>query len=165
MSRSPTLVFPTFFACAGKRRHILAKVYVVQNRILHQSSLSTKVCMQRWRIWLTTVEYDARLVDVWAAAVVFYCMQFQELPWRFAKAADNAFATFLSQYASSNAPPPLNNLAPRECRNVLKHMLDPDPKSRWGVEDALQDKWIKSIQVCVEGEPSNHKHVGAGLRD
>ncbi len=30
--------------------------------------------------------YDARLVDIWACAIVFYCMQFQELPWRMAKA-------------------------------------------------------------------------------
>jgi len=112
-------------------------------------------------------EYDARLVDVWAAAIVFYCMQFQELPWRVAKPTDPTFATYLSQYYPSGArpegapacPTPLNNLIPRECRHVIKHMLDPDPKTRWTVDDALKDKWVQSVQVCVEGQQNNHTHT------
>lgn len=42
----------------------------------------------RRRMLIRPAEYDARQVDVWAAAIVFYCMQFQELPWRVAKASD-----------------------------------------------------------------------------
>ncbi|KAK4686700.1 hypothetical protein P7C73_g3421, partial [Tremellales sp. Uapishka_1] len=123
-------------------------------------------------------EYDARLVDVWAAAVVFYCMQFQELPWRVAKQSDPTFATYTSQYhpppptanppngaapTPSTTPAPLNNLIPRECRSVIKHMLDPDPKTRWGIEEALKDKWIQGIVLCVEGQENNHKHSFAGM--
>ncbi|OCF31400.1 HAL protein kinase [Kwoniella heveanensis BCC8398] len=114
-------------------------------------------------------EYDARLVDVWAAAIVFYCMQFQELPWRVAKTADTTFATYLQQYKGDPAaekpstPAPLNNLIPRECRNVIKHMLDPDPKTRWGVDEALKDKWLASVEVCVEGQKNGHTHTSAGM--
>ncbi|WVQ81550.1 hypothetical protein IAT38_003674 [Cryptococcus sp. DSM 104549] len=122
-------------------------------------------------------EYDARLVDVWAAAIVFYCMQFQELPWRVAKTSDSTFATYLSAYrpvgtaptnpdgtpARHPTPPPLDNLIPRECRNVIKHMLDPDPKTRWGVEEALRDKWLAGVEVCVEGKVNGHKHTTAGM--
>ncbi|KAK8843388.1 hypothetical protein IAR55_007045 [Kwoniella newhampshirensis] len=124
-------------------------------------------------------EYDARLVDVWAAAIVFYCMQFQELPWRVAKAADSTFAMYLQQYRPQvpatpaeggpqpathhPTPAPLNNLVPRECRNVMKHMLDPDPKTRWSVEEALKDKWLMGVEVCVEGKESGHKHTTAGM--
>ncbi|WWD21094.1 hypothetical protein CI109_105575 [Kwoniella shandongensis] len=122
-------------------------------------------------------EYDARLVDVWAAAIVFYCMQFQELPWRVAKTADSTFATYVQQYrpavtpATSEGgqaphhptPPPLNNLVPRECRNVIKHMLDPDPKTRWSVEEALKDKWLMGVEVCVEGKENGHRHTTAGM--
>ncbi|GMK59345.1 hypothetical protein CspeluHIS016_0703600 [Cutaneotrichosporon spelunceum] len=115
-------------------------------------------------------EYDARLVDVWAAAIVFYCMQFQELPWRVAKHSDPTFAHYLSQYYPSGArpegapacPPPLNNLIPRECRHVVKHMLDPDPKTRWTVDEALKDKWMQSVKVCVEGEANDHTHTTVG---
>lgn len=125
---------------------------------------------------LTEVEYDARLVDVWAAAIVFYCMQFQELPWRVAKPTDSTFSAYAQAYkpnpdtiggslpgASSSTPAPLNNLVPRECRTVIKHMLDPDPKTRWNIDDALKDKWLASINVCVEGEVNDHVHTTAGL--
>lgn len=114
-------------------------------------------------------EYDARQVDVWAAAIVFYCMQFQELPWRVAKNTDPTYNTYRSQYgigtteSASATPPPLNNLIPRECRNMIKHMLDPDPKTRWSIDEALQDKWMKSITVCKEGEVNDHAHTTAGL--
>lgn len=114
-------------------------------------------------------EYDARLVDVWAAAIVFYCMQFQELPWRVAKASDPTFAAYLEAYFAKHAdgthptPPPLNNLVPRECRTVIKHMLDPDPKTRWGIEEALRDKWLASIDVCQEGKENGHSHTSAGM--
>ncbi|WWC91317.1 uncharacterized protein L201_006260 [Kwoniella dendrophila CBS 6074] len=115
-------------------------------------------------------EYDARLVDVWAAAIVFYCMQFQELPWRVAKTSDSTFQTYFSTYKGDGTtekpptPAPLNNLIPRECRNVIKHMLDPDPKTRWSVDEALKDKWLNSVQVCQEGSTSNnHSHTSAGM--
>lgn len=124
-------------------------------------------------------EYDARLVDVWAAAIVFYCMQFQELPWRVAKPTDPTFAAYTAAYAPNPntiggsmaatagtphpTPPPLNNLVPRECRTVIKHMLDPDPKTRWGIEEALKDRWLAGVNVCKEGEVNDHSHVSAGM--
>jgi len=119
-----------------------------------------------------TAEYDARYVDVWAAAIVFYCMQFQELPWRVAKGSDPTFSTYLNSYHPKHplqegerhpTPAPLNNLIPRECRNVIKHMLDPDPKTRWSVDEALKDKWLAGVEVCVEGEVNGHAHSSAGM--
>lgn len=109
-------------------------------------------------------------MDIWAAAIVFYCMQFQELPWRVAKQADPTFATYLREYhhkpdanGHSPTPPPLNNLVPRECRSVIRHMLDPDPKSRWTIDEVLKDKWLASVEVCKEGEVNGHSHTSAGL--
>ena len=98
-------------------------------------------------------------------------MQFQELPWRIAKSSDPTFQTYLSQYAARNehnqpahpVPAPLNNLVPRECRHVIKHMLDPDPKTRYTVDEALKDKWLAGIAVCEEGKESGHTHTSAGL--
>ncbi|GAA5879025.1 hypothetical protein JCM16303_001272 [Sporobolomyces ruberrimus] len=93
-------------------------------------------------------EYDARLVDVWAAAVVFYCMHFQELPWRVAKTSDPSFGPYVQLYAtSSSTPPPLSNLVPRECRSIIRRMLDPDPKTRATTETILNDPWFAKIEV------------------
>lgn len=103
-------------------------------------------------------EYDARLVDVWAAAVVFYCMQFQELPWRVAKMSDPTFKEFVHTYHGSSSPAPLSNLSPRDCRPLLKKMLCPDPKGRWATEEILKDPWFQSIHVCEPGSTGDHKH-------
>ncbi|MCO5585527.1 hypothetical protein L7F22_039460 [Adiantum nelumboides] len=103
-------------------------------------------------------EYDARLVDVWAAAVVFYCMQFQELPWRVAKMSDPTFKEFVHSYHTSTSPPPLSNLSPRECRPLLKKMLCPDPKGRIMTEEIFKDPWFMSINACENGVSSDHKH-------
>lgn len=103
-------------------------------------------------------EYDARLVDVWAAAVVFYCMQFQELPWRVAKMSDPTFKDYVQSYTSSPAPSPLSNLSPRECRPLLKKMLCPDPKGRWTMDDVLKDSWLMSVPLCEDGKQNDHTH-------
>ncbi|GAA5846782.1 hypothetical protein JCM3766R1_006311 [Sporobolomyces carnicolor] len=93
-------------------------------------------------------EYDARLVDVWAAAVVFYCMHFQELPWRVAKPSDPSFGPYVQLYStSSSTPPPLSNLVPRECRSIIRRMLDPDPRTRATTEVILNDPWFNRIEV------------------
>ncbi len=106
-------------------------------------------------------EYDARLVDVWAAAVVFYCMQFQELPWRVAKMSDPTFKEYVQSYLSSPAPSPLSNLSPRECRPLLKKMLCPDPKGRVMMDDVLKDPWLMSVPICEEGKQNDHTHSAA----
>ncbi|KAJ9474708.1 Serine/threonine-protein kinase HAL4/SAT4 [Pseudozyma hubeiensis] len=106
-------------------------------------------------------EYDARLVDVWAAAIVFYCMQFQELPWRVAKMSDPTFKEYVQSYATSAAPSPLSNLSPRECRPLLKKMLCPDPKARWTMDEVLKDPWLMSVPVCEEGKQNDHTHSSA----
>lgn len=96
-------------------------------------------------------EYDARLVDVWASAVVYYCCCMQELPWRVAKPTDPSFAVYLQTY-SNPSPTPLSNLS-RESRAMLKRMLSPEPDHRPQLEEILADKWIKSLEVIEVAVP------------
>ncbi|CAD6892514.1 unnamed protein product [Tilletia laevis] len=104
-------------------------------------------------------EYDARLVDVWAAGVVFYCMQFQELPWRVAKMSDPTFKEFVHQYNASPAPSPLSNLSPRDCRPLLKKMLCPDPAGRWQIDEVVRDPWLQKVTVCENNVAPDHRHA------
>ncbi|GAA5846133.1 hypothetical protein JCM9279_005830, partial [Rhodotorula babjevae] len=93
-------------------------------------------------------EYDARLVDVWAVAIVFYCCTFGELPWRVAKRDDMSFGPYQQIYrTSSSTPPPLSNIVPRECRSVIRRMLNPDPKSRATIDEVLADAWVQDIPI------------------
>lgn len=96
----------------------------------------------------TNSEYDARLVDIWAVAVVYYCMTYQELPWRVAKLSDPSFGSYAQLYkTSSSTPPPVSNIVPRECRSVIRRMLDPDPRSRLTTDEVIADPWFAAIEV------------------
>ncbi|KAJ6459571.1 kinase-like domain-containing protein [Mycena sanguinolenta] len=50
--------------------------------------------------------YDARLVDIWACGIVYYCLHFQELPWRAAQQSDQLYAAYAAA-AAATPPPPL----------------------------------------------------------
>ncbi|KDQ20427.1 hypothetical protein BOTBODRAFT_26432 [Botryobasidium botryosum FD-172 SS1] len=109
------------------------------------------------------VPYDARLVDIWACAVVYYCLHFQELPWRVAQMSDPLYAAYAN--ACSSTPPAvpqtITNLSPREARPILRRMLEPNPKQRCKIEDVIKDKWIQGIEYCTSGKPPTHVHTHA----
>ncbi|THH07941.1 hypothetical protein EW145_g3045 [Phellinidium pouzarii] len=113
-----------------------------------------------------TKAYDARLVDIWACGIVYYCLHFQELPWPVAQASDPLYAAYAAACASttpaqSSCPPTINNLSPRACRPLIRKMLDPDPKSRWTIEEVISFPWVQSIEVCHAVEKPTHVHVYA----
>ena len=110
--------------------------------------------------------YDARLVDIWACAIVYYCLHFQELPWTVAQPTDPLFAAYQSACqsavtAQSQCPPTINNLSPRACRPLIRKMLDPNPKLRCSIEEAIAHPWVQSIQVCYLAPKATHIHVYA----
>jgi len=110
--------------------------------------------------------YDARLVDIWACAIVYYCLHFQELPWRAAQLSDplyQAYATACAspQPAQSSCPPTINNLSPRACRGIIRKMLDPDPKLRASIEEVVKHPWVQGIEVCHMVSRPQHVHVHA----
>ncbi|EPQ61145.1 Pkinase-domain-containing protein [Gloeophyllum trabeum ATCC 11539] len=110
--------------------------------------------------------YDARLVDIWACGIVYYCLHFQELPWPSAQLSNPLYAAYAAACASSNpaqsaCPPTINNLSPRACRPVIRKMLEPDPKHRSSIEEVIAHQWVQSIEVCHTMAKPNHVHVYA----
>ena len=111
--------------------------------------------------------YDARLVDIWACGIVYYCLHFQELPWRAAQpATDSLYSAYAAACANPNAtvsacPPTINNLSPRACRPVIRKMLEPDPRHRATIEEVVAHAWVKGIEVCTEVAEPKHIHVSA----
>ncbi|KAF6751342.1 other/HAL protein kinase [Ephemerocybe angulata] len=108
--------------------------------------------------------YDARLVDIWACGIVYYCLHFQELPWRAAQpATDQLYAAYAQACSSSNAqtsacPPTINNLSPRACRPLIRKMLEPNPRERWAIEKVIAHPWIESVEVCHDVDRPKHFH-------
>lgn len=108
--------------------------------------------------------YDARLVDIWAVGVVYYCLYFQELPWRVAQQTDALYAAYTAACANPQqtaCPPTINNLSPRMCRPLIRRMLEPDPKQRALIEECMQHAWTQSIEVCHAVPSPAHVHVHA----
>ena len=110
--------------------------------------------------------YDARLVDIWACGIVYYCLHFQELPWTVAQPTDALFAAYVqacqsSVAAQSQCPPTINNLSPRACRPLIRKMLEPNPKLRCSIDEAVNHSWVQTIDVCYMSEKPTHMHVYA----
>ncbi|KZV77546.1 Pkinase-domain-containing protein [Peniophora sp. CONT] len=108
--------------------------------------------------------YDARLVDIWAIGVVYYCLHFQELPWRVAQLSDPLYQAYVSACANpaqTACPPTINHLSPRSCRPLIRRMLEPDPKKRALIDECLQHAWTKEIVMCYEQPTPTHIHVNA----
>ncbi|KJA21951.1 hypothetical protein HYPSUDRAFT_139852 [Hypholoma sublateritium FD-334 SS-4] len=111
--------------------------------------------------------YDARLVDIWAIGIVYYCLHFQELPWRAAQpSSDPLYSSYAQACANPNptvssCPPTINNLNPRACRSLIRKMLEPDPRHRYTIEDVIAHPWIQGIDVCHETTNAKHVHVSA----
>ncbi|KAH7104687.1 Pkinase-domain-containing protein [Auriculariales sp. MPI-PUGE-AT-0066] len=111
--------------------------------------------------------YDARLVDVWACGIVYYCMHFHEIPWRVAQQSDQLYAAYAQACSTSptSCPPTISSLKPRECRPLIRKMLEPDPKQRVLIEDVVKHAWVQSIEVCTTGKPVHHAHTLCPPRD
>lgn len=132
--------------------------------------------------------YDARLVDIWACGVVYYCLHFSEMPWRVAQMTDNLYATYAQaclahplkdahgthgthgthethsmrererEAREAVYPATISNLSPRACRSLMRRMLEPDPKRRVLVEDVMKHSWVANIEVCYAVEEPKHVH-------
>jgi len=108
--------------------------------------------------------YDARLVDIWAVGIVYYCLHYEELPWRAAQASDGLYAAYASACANpqqSATPPTINNLNPRSCRSLIRRMLEPDPKQRALIDECTSHSWVQTIEVCHTATKPAHKHAYA----
>ncbi|TFK28370.1 other/HAL protein kinase [Coprinopsis marcescibilis] len=108
--------------------------------------------------------YDARLVDIWACGIVYYCLHFQELPWRAAQAGgDQLYAAYAQACASSKPetsamPQTIHNLSPRPCRPLIRQMLEPDPRKRFSIEAVIEHPWVQQIEICHDVKDPKHIH-------
>ncbi|KAG1470409.1 hypothetical protein G6F56_002701 [Rhizopus delemar] len=143
---------------------------------------------EMWEITTNEDPYDGRALDVWSAAVTYFCIRFRLLPFT------SAFYTGPHAVIPADAIPgspalvaakaedggdvdykhyleQLKTLSPTDCdlfkeftppeRECLAHMMDPNPKTRWTIEEALNSTWMAQTEICKEGKLSNgfyHTH-------
>ncbi|KAI8977305.1 kinase-like domain-containing protein [Mycotypha africana] len=145
---------------------------------------------EMWKIKDETSPYDGRALDVWSAATTYFCLRFQQLPFTAsfftgrpasqppagaiagspaavaAQAADGGdfdFKRYMEQRRKLEDPSDCDlfkdfTQPEREC---LAAMMDPDPETRWTIDQALECPWMSNFEVCQNGKLSNgyyHTH-------
>ncbi|KAG9294200.1 hypothetical protein G9A89_021559 [Geosiphon pyriformis] len=108
----------------------------------------------------TNKEYDARLVDIWACGIVYYCMIYQGIPFRTATPSDPNYGNYLETRNTGHYEP-IEKL-PRGCRDLLYRILEPDVSKRITIEKIKEDTWFQTIEVCTDSLNvliQEHNHI------
>ncbi|KAL0085835.1 kinase-like domain-containing protein [Phycomyces blakesleeanus] len=179
---------------------------VVQNDYQTETQLCYKWCGSEpfWspEVWALCSElspYDGRALDVWSAAITFFCIRFGRLPFSNAFYNNNGRPIAVPRGAKQGSPAavsaqaadggdrdygiyckqrqtigPLNcevwkmlepnqpdtgHILSEEERTCLAGMLDPNPKTRWTIKQALESTWIEGVEMCHDGDlPNGWRH-------
>ncbi|CAG8480051.1 22980_t:CDS:2 [Racocetra persica] len=103
-----------------------------------------------------TKEYDARLVDVWACGIVYYCMIYQGIPFRMATPSDPNYTNYL-ETKNLGLYEPFEKL-PSGCRELMYKILEPDAKKRITIERIEKNTWFQMIECCAGSCSLTKKH-------
>ncbi|ORZ14072.1 kinase-like domain-containing protein [Absidia repens] len=163
---------------------------------------------EMWTLTSAADAYDGRALDMWSAAVTYFCIRFRSLPFRcsFYRAppcpqkatpgspamvaahaldcGDDSYQRYLDQRDSDPLQCDLwlgpgwqphgekhdkdgggstnnnsHNVLSMDMRTCLSHLLNPDPKRRWTIDQALDCPWIQNVELCNDGElPNGWRH-------
>ncbi|KAG1333624.1 hypothetical protein G6F63_010184 [Rhizopus arrhizus] len=133
---------------------------------------------EMWEIINNEHCYDGKALDVWSAAVTYFCLRFKQLPFSAAFYTGRPKGTPPAQ-AVPGSPAAVaaraedggdidyhhytvqrQTLKPEECdlftkfneleRECLAGMLDPNPKTRWTIDQAIDCAWMSQIEICKD---------------
>ncbi|KAL9555236.1 hypothetical protein MBANPS3_002447 [Mucor bainieri] len=140
---------------------------------------------EMWKIKDDKSPYDGKALDVWSAAATYFCIRFQQLPFTAsfftgrpggkppqgsmvgspaavaAQAEDGGdfdYKRYIEQ--RQNDCDLFKNFTQPE-RECLAGMMDPNPETRWTIEQALACPWMSDFEVCKDGKLTNgynHTH-------
>ncbi|KAF7722368.1 serine/threonine-protein kinase HAL4/sat4 [Apophysomyces ossiformis] len=140
---------------------------------------------EMWSLETEDSPYDGRALDVWSAAITYFCIRSQRL--LFASSFYNGRPVPVPPNAVPGSPAAVSAMAadggdkeygryrdqrqanPLECdvwkgltedeRTCLAGMLDPDPVSRWTIDQALESNWMQHVEMCDDGAlPNGWRH-------
>jgi protein-serine/threonine kinase len=121
-------------------------------------------------------DYDPRPLDVWSCAIVFLTMWHGGTPWpaaerkhpfyeKFASGWDKFFAEHPDGLVTDDAHPKvgpiISTLPSPGMKRLLLQMLHLDPEKRISIQQAINDRWVKTIDCCCLDEERVKNKVGA----
>lgn len=89
--------------------------------------------------------YRASQADVWSAAVVYFCMRLDGVPFFSAQPSDTNYRMYQKHFATETYPA-FQDLE-EDSRSMLYAMLNPDPEKRWTVQDILKLTWLSDVEI------------------
>lgn len=112
-----------------------------------------------------TEDYDPRALDVWSCAIVFLTMTFCGSPWPSAERSHPFYQKFAAGWDTWLAKHPdgvitddadgmpkcgpiFAHLDSPAIKRLMLKMLNPNPDKRVPIHEALNDRWVKTIDCC-----------------
>jgi hypothetical protein len=78
--------------------------------------------------------------------MIFYAMLAKEMLWASAQESDPNYAKYLKKRETGYPPFEIQDLEPKR---LLYSLMNPEPSGRPEAVELLEEKWIKSISVCI----------------
>lgn len=125
--------------------------------------------------------YDPFKLDLWALGMVLFCIAYQGTPFQSASSSDAQYRDFLVSYSTYLSSNPSfkygdkNHGPGSEFRyakdfhstgaaRVAWKLCDPDPKTRYTIDQLFKDPWFQTIETCiVEDDEENGGNAGAHI--
>ncbi|KAI5795909.1 kinase-like domain-containing protein [Pyronema domesticum] len=109
-----------------------------------------------------TGPYDARKLDVWSCAMIYMCIFFGGPLWYSTESKSDHFNKYIQCFKKweelhPNADMKKDNSYPRHpvfsqlkpsVMKLMYRMMHIDPEKRITIQEAIEDPWVKGIEVC-----------------
>ncbi|KAJ2645476.1 serine/threonine protein kinase [Coemansia sp. RSA 1287] len=96
------------------------------------------------------IPYFAQVADIWSVGIMYMCMTLLKFPWRIADTeVDRCYGSYIREWPRGRDKliaqlPQLRD----DGNEVIKGMVYPDIKGRLTMDQVMESKWIKNIDVC-----------------
>lgn len=86
--------------------------------------------------------HDPFLADIWSLGICLYVMLNDRYPFR---AKDKKSMAELQVAKKWQFRDEVEQTISAECRDLMNHLLDPDPKTRYNMKQCLAHAWMPNI--------------------
>lgn len=123
-------------------------------------------------------DYDPTKVDVWSCAIIFFVLMYGGFPWTKATLDTPMYLDFVNRYnqwldehndtdrvAEDGYDVPATrsfSKFKKPQQRLMYRMTHPDPTKRITIQQAIDDKWVQSIECCTLDE---HQDYSPGVID
>lgn len=130
----------------------------------------------------TTDFYDPFKMDQWSLGMILFCIAYQGTPFKSASSSDSQYRDYLVSYSTYLSSNPSfkhgdKNHGPGSefkyakdfhssgAARVAWKLCDPDPKSRYTIDQLFKDPWFQSVETCItEDDDDNINFIGNASR-